>query len=190
MSRVCAPRPEGRFGDTPSTIDVCLARVADRPLRGRSIDTAAIEQLWNPLANSDDTGQAGRRGHSGGAGTIHGAPTGSHPVVDVRPDDVRSALRTAGIARRAVCAHSSLASFGRLAGGADALAQAFVDEGCTLLVPTFSWSYAIDPPDDLRPPQNGWEYHVPAGAGGSRSIRCPKQSTPTWATGEGGGGSP
>ena len=34
--------------------------------------------------------------------------------------------------------HSSLASFGRVEGGAAAVVQAFLDEGCTIVVPAFS----------------------------------------------------
>ena len=36
-----------------------------------------------------------------------------------------------------VCVHCSLRSFGRVNGGADAVINAFTDEGATLLVPSF-----------------------------------------------------
>lgn len=77
----------------------------------------------------------------------------------VRAEAVRSALRSLSLSGQPVCAHSSLASFGTLLGGPDALVDAFLAEGCTLLVPTFSWEeYAIDPPEHLQPRRNGWTY--------------------------------
>ena len=33
--------------------------------------------------------------------------------------------------------------------------------GCTVVVPTFSWGYAILPPTDMRPARNGWDYKSP-----------------------------
>jgi aminoglycoside 3-N-acetyltransferase len=77
----------------------------------------------------------------------------------VRSEDLRSALRASDLSGRPVGAHSSLASFGTLVGGADALVDAFMAEGCTPLVPTFSWErYAVEPPEDLQPRRNGWTY--------------------------------
>lgn len=60
-----------------------------------------------------------------------------------------------------MCAHSSLRSFGRVEGGAPTVVQAFIDEGCTLLVPTFSSAFEITPPAHLRFERNGWDYELP-----------------------------
>jgi len=57
-----------------------------------------------------------------------------------------------------VCAHASLRSFGSVAGGTASLIDAFLREQCTLLVPSFSWSFAVPPPPDQRLPRNGWDY--------------------------------
>lgn len=72
--------------------------------------------------------------------------------------DVRGALRSLGLGGRAVCLHSSLRSFGRVEGGARAVVEAFLAEGCTLLVPTFSSAFGVDPPAHLRFERNGWDY--------------------------------
>jgi aminoglycoside N3'-acetyltransferase len=71
---------------------------------------------------------------------------------------MQAALRSLGVAGSPVCAHASLRSFGYAAGGARTLIDAFLHAGCTLLVPSFSWSFAVPPPPDQHVPQNGWQY--------------------------------
>ncbi len=67
---------------------------------------------------------------------------------------VQEAVRELGLAGKPVCIHSSLRSFGRVADGPATILQAFLDEGCTVVVPTFSFSFIIPPPNgDYR--QNG-----------------------------------
>src|ERR687891_282076 len=62
----------------------------------------------------------------------------------VTGEDLKQALRGLGLSRRAVCLHSSLRSFGHVAGGAKTVIRAFLDEECTVLVPTFSSGFEID----------------------------------------------
>ena len=78
-------------------------------------------------------------------------------------DDLVNAIESLNLAGKPVCVHASLRSFGNLEGGADALVTAFLAARCTLLVPTFSWSYAIPPPADQRLSRNGWDYDAYAG---------------------------
>jgi aminoglycoside 3-N-acetyltransferase len=78
--------------------------------------------------------------------------------IEVTQLDLQIAVRTLALTGQAVCVHSSLRSFGQVDGGARTVVQAFLDEGCTLLTPTFSYDYAIAPPLHLRPPRNGWDY--------------------------------
>jgi aminoglycoside 3-N-acetyltransferase len=73
---------------------------------------------------------------------------------------VVEAIRAVGMLNSIVCLHSSLKSFGRLEGGADTLIQAFLDLGCTLVVPTFTYAAAVPPPEDRQIPQNGWDDSV------------------------------
>lgn len=82
-------------------------------------------------------------------------------------EELRGAVREAGLSAAAVCAHSSLRSFGRVEGGAQTLVEAFLDEGCTLLVPTFSSAFAVAPPPSMRPERNAWDYGAHGGAGGA-----------------------
>ncbi|PJF28968.1 MAG: hypothetical protein CUN52_10780 [Phototrophicales bacterium] len=65
--------------------------------------------------------------------------------------DFRSAIHTLGISGRVVCLHTSLRSFGRIQAPSPDMAakmviNAFLDEGCTLLVPTFSRIFEVAPP--------------------------------------------
>jgi len=76
----------------------------------------------------------------------------------VTQHDMQAALRSLGVAGSPVCVHASLRSFGYAAGGACTLIDAFLHAGCTLLVPSFSWSFAVSPPPDQHVPQNGWQY--------------------------------
>ncbi len=78
-------------------------------------------------------------------------------------EDLRDAIRRLGLAGRAVCVHASLRSFGRVEGGARSVVDAFLAEGCTLLVPTFSgaaFEVWPDPPDVIE--RNGWPPAHPA----------------------------
>ena len=78
--------------------------------------------------------------------------------MNVTGQEIRNALRTLGQSGRAVCVHSSLRSFGRVEGGAHAVVGAFLAEGCTILVPTFSSAFEIEPPAHMRFERNGWDY--------------------------------
>jgi aminoglycoside 3-N-acetyltransferase len=71
---------------------------------------------------------------------------------------VLTGIDTLGLPGRPICLHSSLRSFGTLDGGASALIDAFLDRGCTLLVPTFSYEFEQPPPADRRYARNGWDY--------------------------------
>lgn len=79
--------------------------------------------------------------------------------------DVRHALRSLGLSGQAVCLHSSLRSFGHVEGGAATVIEAFLEEGCTLLVPTFSSAFEVAPPPHLRFERNGWNYETQHASG-------------------------
>lgn len=72
--------------------------------------------------------------------------------------DIVAGIQESGLSGRPVCVHSSLRSFGHIEGGAETLLGAFLDEGATLLVPSFSWQYAAPAPLGHRPDRNGTEY--------------------------------
>ena len=72
--------------------------------------------------------------------------------------DIRQALRTLNLPGQVVCLHSSLRSFGHVAEGAIAVVRAFLGEGGTILVPTFSSVFAVAPPPHLQFERNGWNY--------------------------------
>jgi aminoglycoside N3'-acetyltransferase len=81
----------------------------------------------------------------------------------VTQNNIQNAIRQLGLSHHPVCVHASLRSFGQVAGGAKTVVQAFLDEQCTMLVPSFSWSFAVAPPPDQRFPRNGWDYDAYAG---------------------------
>jgi len=66
------------------------------------------------------------------------------------------AIQALGLVDGVVCLHSSLKSFGRLDGGAGTLIRAFLDLGCTLVVPAFTYACALPPPPGRDIRQNGW----------------------------------
>lgn len=72
--------------------------------------------------------------------------------------NIRQAIRELGLSGQPVCLHTSLRSFGVVEGGVGAIVRGFLDEGCTVLAPTFSYGFMIPPPPDQRPANNGWDY--------------------------------
>ena len=63
----------------------------------------------------------------------------------------------------AVAVHVSLRSFPRVAGGPEGLVGAFLDRGCTLLVPTMANTrFSIPAPPGDRPARNGTDYDATA----------------------------
>lgn len=93
----------------------------------------------------------------------------------VTQQDIQQALRVLGLSGQVVCLHSSLRSFGHVAGGAIAAVRALTDEGCTVLVPTFSSVFAVAPPTHLQFKRNGWNYGATAAPNhGSERVYTPE----------------
>jgi aminoglycoside 3-N-acetyltransferase len=75
---------------------------------------------------------------------------------------IRDHIRRLGICDKPVCIHASLASFGRVEGGACAIVESFLSEGCTILAPTFT-DWGVPPPAGWRLARNGSSYeNMPA----------------------------
>ena len=70
------------------------------------------------------------------------------------------AVLSLGLSGLPLCVHASLRSFGWVEGGADAVLDGLLAEGCTVMVPSFSLAFSIAPPAHLRPPQNGCNYEA------------------------------
>lgn len=65
---------------------------------------------------------------------------------------------TLDLAGQSVCLHASLRSFGHVDGGPDTIIDAFLDAGCTLLVPTFTGAkLEVSPPENQLIQRNGWD---------------------------------
>lgn len=71
------------------------------------------------------------------------------------PAQVATAIQKAGLTNGLVCLHSSLKSFGHLEGGAGTVVQAFLQAGCTLLVPTFTYECEVPAPPGRQIARNG-----------------------------------
>jgi aminoglycoside 3-N-acetyltransferase len=76
---------------------------------------------------------------------------------------IREAVERSGLANRVVCLHASLKSFGPVEGGADAVIDAFLSAGCTLIVPAFFYDNQAPPPPGWSIPQNGLDSEWIAG---------------------------
>jgi aminoglycoside N3'-acetyltransferase len=75
--------------------------------------------------------------------------------------DIVRAIQNNQLASSVICLHSSLKSFGYLEGGAGTVVDAFLDTGCTLIVPTFTYDCQSLPPEGESIPQNGYDYTHP-----------------------------
>ncbi|MEZ4521984.1 MAG: AAC(3) family N-acetyltransferase [Thermomicrobiales bacterium] len=75
----------------------------------------------------------------------------------VRQPDIVRGIEELRIGGSPVCIHSSLKSFGYVEGGANAILDAFLDAGCTVVVPTFCYANEIPPPEHVRIERNGWD---------------------------------
>jgi aminoglycoside N3'-acetyltransferase len=82
-------------------------------------------------------------------------------MTTVTAHDIAAGLRRLRLTGKPVCLHSSLSSFGTVVGGTDSVVDAFLEEGCTLMVPSFSWRFAVLPTEGLRPARNAWDYEQP-----------------------------
>lgn len=92
----------------------------------------------------------------------------------VTGEDLREGIGALGLAEATICVHSSLRSFGRVEGGAGAVVDAFLAEGCTLMVPAFSaQAFVLAPPAEMRPERNGIDYGVPHESPGRDKVYSP-----------------
>jgi aminoglycoside 3-N-acetyltransferase len=89
---------------------------------------------------------------------------------EVNYKDIKSAISELNLENSIICLHSSLKSFGYIENGADTLIQAFLDSGCTLVVPTFTYGCDVPPPSDKRYEQNSYDYDQKRDAGSAMTF--------------------
>jgi aminoglycoside 3-N-acetyltransferase len=75
----------------------------------------------------------------------------------VRVTDIARGIEELQLTGSPVCLHASLRSCGYVEGGGDAIIEAFLAAGCTLIVPTFRYSNEIAPPQGVEIERNGWD---------------------------------
>ena len=78
--------------------------------------------------------------------------------MSITAQDISNAAAATALSGSPLCVHSSLSSFGHVAGGAQSVVDGLLVQGCTVMVPSFSHVYAVPPPLDQRPPRNGLDY--------------------------------
>lgn len=79
-------------------------------------------------------------------------------MTDVKKTDIVRAFEELKITGKRVVIHSSLRSFGNVAGGADTVLAAILESFETVMMPAFCWDSNTTPPENDRPPQNGCDY--------------------------------
>ena len=68
-------------------------------------------------------------------------------------DLVRQALKQAGLCGQTLCIHASMRAFGDgVENGAQGLMDVFLEEGCTVMTPAFSYDYLCNPVMDSQMP--------------------------------------
>ena len=70
--------------------------------------------------------------------------------------DVASAAAANGLSGAALCVHSSLRSFGHVVGGARAIVDGLLDASCTVMVPAFTYDFAVAQPPGRSLLRNAW----------------------------------
>jgi aminoglycoside 3-N-acetyltransferase len=73
---------------------------------------------------------------------------------------IRKAVEKSGLSNSALCLHTSFSDFSAYDKDPEAFVKAFLDCGCTLIVPTHSWGYLTSPSLFLRPLRNAWDYSI------------------------------
>jgi aminoglycoside N3'-acetyltransferase len=76
----------------------------------------------------------------------------------VTKKDIIESIKKSGLQKKCVCVHSSLKSFGEVKGGAKTVVEALLESGCTVMVPAFSFSFAVMPPEEFKFKRNGADY--------------------------------
>ncbi len=70
--------------------------------------------------------------------------------------EIRDAISKLGIAGAEICVHASMRSFGeRIEGNASGIVHSFLDSGCTVLVPAFTYDFLARPEKRYMPDNNG-----------------------------------
>jgi len=78
----------------------------------------------------------------------------------VSKKDIITSIKIGGLAKKCVCLHASLKSFGEVKGGAEAVVEAFLESGCTLMMTAFSYQkFSVMPSASLKFGQNGVDYN-------------------------------
>jgi len=71
----------------------------------------------------------------------------------VTSKDIKKAIKKTELSNKIICVHSSLRSFGEVEGGAETIISTFLEEGCTLLAPSFTYRFYLPPREEIE--QNG-----------------------------------
>ena len=93
--------------------------------------------------------------------------------MSVTSKEISDAASRMGLGGRSLLVHSSLSSFGHVRGGAQAVVDGLLKQGCTVMVPTFSEVYEIPTPDGHRLLRNGLDYDKDEVSAGNSRVYTP-----------------
>jgi aminoglycoside 3-N-acetyltransferase len=99
---------------------------------------------------------------------------------DVTRTEVAEGISALGLARKPVCIHVSMRSFGHLEDGPATVIDGMLDAGCTVIVPTFSNQFEVAPPAHDRPRQNGLDYSQARPSPGKGRTYSPDAAVEPW----------
>ena len=80
----------------------------------------------------------------------------TNSTMEVSKKSILEAIKYFELSHKPLCIHSSFRSFGGVEGGPSTVINSFLEEGFTLLVPTFSYSFSANPPDGNPYSQNAF----------------------------------
>lgn len=92
---------------------------------------------------------------------------------------IRTALRELGLQGQPMIVHSSLKSFGWVEGGPKAVIDALLEEGCTVMAPSFTFLSFVAPPVGVCPERNaiGYDPYPAPEADVSIPVHSPESSS-------------
>lgn len=85
----------------------------------------------------------------------------SDDVIARTTAELARAIHAVGVSGSPVCVHASLRSFGAEPLEPGVVVEAFLDAGCTVIVPTFTAWFSAPAPNNRRIPRNGMDYDAP-----------------------------
>lgn len=76
----------------------------------------------------------------------------------INKEEIKTVIKNLNLDGKCISIHGSFKSFNGQIKNPKTIIKAFLESGCTLLSPTFSYNYLLNPDNDNRPEHNDWDY--------------------------------